>query len=236
VRVRGYISVVLGCPIRRQGRGRAGGGHRRPRCTRWARTRCRSATPIGTGTAGKTQALIARRAARSVDALAGTSTTRTARRSRTSTRRWRAASPRSTARSPARRCPYAKGATGNVASEDVLYLLQGSASRPASTWTAARAGAYISAFLGRAPRSRVRARARRKDPLAVARRGARSPSPCISVCGWTPRGACASAACARSTRSPRGACSTTASVAACWRKSRAPRADGCRGAVPDAER
>ena len=30
-------------------------------------------------------------------------------------------------------CPYAKGATGNVATEDVVYLLQASGSRPAST-------------------------------------------------------------------------------------------------------
>lgn len=53
-------------------------------------------------------------------------------------------------------CPYAKGATGNVASEDVLYMLNGlgietgiDMDRLAST------GRFISDFLGRVPASRV---------------------------------------------------------------------------------
>ncbi len=32
-------------------------------------------------------------------------------------------------------CPYAKGATGNVTTEDVVYLRTASASRRASIWT-----------------------------------------------------------------------------------------------------
>ena len=53
-------------------------------------------------------------------------------------------------------CPYAKGATGNVATEDLLYLLQGlgietgvDLDRPVD------AGAFICAELGRAPSSKV---------------------------------------------------------------------------------
>jgi hydroxymethylglutaryl-CoA lyase len=53
-------------------------------------------------------------------------------------------------------CPYAKGATGNVASEDVLYLLSG-----LGIWTGvdlqklAAAGRFIAAELGREPASKV---------------------------------------------------------------------------------
>jgi len=53
-------------------------------------------------------------------------------------------------------CPYAKGATGNVATEDVLYLLNGLGIATGIDMTALRqAGAYISSFLGREPASRV---------------------------------------------------------------------------------
>jgi hydroxymethylglutaryl-CoA lyase len=53
-------------------------------------------------------------------------------------------------------CPYAKGATGNVASEDVLYLLNGLGIETGVDMTRLRrAGRYISAFLQRAPVSRV---------------------------------------------------------------------------------
>ena len=53
------------------------------------------------------------------------STTPTARRSPTSTRRWRRASQCSTARCGTRRLPLSPGATGNVATEDVVYMLDG---------------------------------------------------------------------------------------------------------------
>ena len=53
-------------------------------------------------------------------------------------------------------CPYAKGATGNVASEDVLYLLDGLGIATGVDMTKLRrAGRFISGFLQRAPASRV---------------------------------------------------------------------------------
>jgi hydroxymethylglutaryl-CoA lyase len=53
-------------------------------------------------------------------------------------------------------CPYAKGATGNVASEDVLYMLDGLDIVTGVDLDAlADAGRYIADFLGRPPGSKV---------------------------------------------------------------------------------
>ena len=53
-------------------------------------------------------------------------------------------------------CPYAKGATGNVATEDVVFLLNGLGIETGVDLDAlASAGAWISAALGRPPVSRV---------------------------------------------------------------------------------
>lgn len=53
-------------------------------------------------------------------------------------------------------CPYAKGATGNVATEDLVYLLQGLGIETGIDLDAlVDAGAYISGVLGRKPNSRV---------------------------------------------------------------------------------
>lgn len=53
-------------------------------------------------------------------------------------------------------CPYAKGATGNVATEDVVYMLQGMGIETGIDLDAlVDAGAYISDFLGRKPNSRA---------------------------------------------------------------------------------
>lgn len=53
-------------------------------------------------------------------------------------------------------CPYAKGATGNVATEDVLYLLQGLGIETGVDLDAVRAaGDFISSALGRPSASRV---------------------------------------------------------------------------------
>ena len=53
-------------------------------------------------------------------------------------------------------CPYAKGATGNVASEDVVYLLEGLGIETGVDMTKLRdAGRYISDFLQRPTNSRV---------------------------------------------------------------------------------
>ena len=53
-------------------------------------------------------------------------------------------------------CPYAKGASGNVASEDVLYLLDGlGIATGVDLARLAAAGRFISEVLGRAPASKV---------------------------------------------------------------------------------
>jgi len=53
-------------------------------------------------------------------------------------------------------CPYAKGATGNVATEDVLYLMNGLGIATGIDLDAVvDAGQFISQFLGRKPVSRV---------------------------------------------------------------------------------
>jgi hydroxymethylglutaryl-CoA lyase len=53
-------------------------------------------------------------------------------------------------------CPYAKGATGNVATEDVVYLLQGLGIQTGIDLDAlVDAGAFVSGVLGRKPVSRV---------------------------------------------------------------------------------
>ena len=53
-------------------------------------------------------------------------------------------------------CPYAKGATGNVATEDVVYLLQGMGIETGIDLDKLiDAGVFISNFLGRKPQSRA---------------------------------------------------------------------------------
>nr|WP_221238348.1 hydroxymethylglutaryl-CoA lyase [Roseospira visakhapatnamensis] len=67
-------------------------------------------------------------------------------------------------------CPYARGASGNVATEDVLYMLNGMGIETGVDMAALlRAGAGIGAALGRPPASRVgRALAERAPPDAGA--------------------------------------------------------------------
>jgi hydroxymethylglutaryl-CoA lyase len=53
-------------------------------------------------------------------------------------------------------CPYAKGATGNVATEDVVYMLNGMGiATGIDLDKLVDAGAFISDFLGRKPNSNV---------------------------------------------------------------------------------
>ena len=53
-------------------------------------------------------------------------------------------------------CPYAKGATGNVATEDIVWLLHGlGATTGVDLEALVDCGAWISAELGRVPGSRV---------------------------------------------------------------------------------
>jgi hydroxymethylglutaryl-CoA lyase len=63
-------------------------------------------------------------------------------------------------------CPYAKGATGNVATEDLLYLLEGLGIETGVDMTRLRiAGRYICDFLGRQPASRVARALDARQPL-----------------------------------------------------------------------
>jgi hydroxymethylglutaryl-CoA lyase len=63
-------------------------------------------------------------------------------------------------------CPYAKGATGNVATEDVLYLMQGLGIETGIDLDAVvDAGQFISQYLGRRSASRA------GNAIAAKRRG-----------------------------------------------------------------
>lgn len=64
-------------------------------------------------------------------------------------------------------CPYAKGATGNVATEDVLYMLDGMGIETGIDLAAlASAGRFISGVLGRPPASRVAQALAAREPGA----------------------------------------------------------------------
>ena len=65
-------------------------------------------------------------------------------------------------------CPYAKGATGNVATEDVVYLLHGLQIATGIDLDKLRdAGRFISGHLGRPTGSRVARALAAKDPVAA---------------------------------------------------------------------
>ena len=65
-------------------------------------------------------------------------------------------------------CPYAKGATGNVATEDVLYMLHGMGINTGINLDlVCDAGQYISQVLGRVPHSRVNRALAAKRALQV---------------------------------------------------------------------
>jgi hydroxymethylglutaryl-CoA lyase len=167
VRVRGYISCVLGCPYE---------GDIDPRKVAEVAAALHAmgayeislGDTIGTGTAGKTQALVRLVAERvPIGALAGhfhdtygqaLANVYAALESGVATFDCSVAGLGG--------CPYAKGATGNVASEDVLYLLQGlGIETGVDMRKLRRAGKYISDFLGRPPVSRVARALDAKDPL-----------------------------------------------------------------------
>ena len=170
IRVRGYISVVLGCPYE---------GDVDP--AQVARVAAQLfamgayevslGDTIGTGTAGKTQALF-RRVAREVpiEALAGhfhdtygqaLANLYAALEIGVGTFDCSVAGLGG--------CPYAKGATGNVASEDVLYLLDGLGIATGVNMTKLRlAGRYISNHLGRPTVSRVARALDAREPLEPA--------------------------------------------------------------------
>jgi len=175
VRVRGYVSGVLGCPYEgdvdpRRVAEVAGALHA------MGAYEVSLGDTIGTGTAGRTQALI-REVARHVPvaALAGhfhDTYGQALANVYASLEVGVATFDCSVAGLGG--CPYAKGATGNVASEDVLYLLSGLGIETGVDMTRLRrAGRYISDHLGRAPVSRVARALDAKAPLdAAGARGA----------------------------------------------------------------
>ena len=169
VRVRGYISCVLGCPYE---------GRVDPRRVadvadalyRMGAYEVSLGDTIGTGTAGETAALLRTCVERvPVAALAGhfhdtygqaLTNVYAALEAGVATFDCAVAGLGG--------CPYAKGATGNVASEDVLYLLQGLGIETGVDMTRLRrAGQYISDFLQRPPVSRVARALNAKSPLAA---------------------------------------------------------------------
>jgi hydroxymethylglutaryl-CoA lyase len=169
VRVRGYISCVLGCPYE---------GRIDPRRVadvadalyRMGAYEVSLGDTIGTGTAGETAALLRTCAERvPMAALAGhfhdtygqaLTNVYAALEVGVATFDCSVAGLGG--------CPYAKGATGNVASEDVLYLLQGLGIDTGVDMTRLRrAGQYISDCLQRQPVSRVARALNAKSPLAA---------------------------------------------------------------------
>jgi hydroxymethylglutaryl-CoA lyase len=167
VRVRGYISCVLGCPYE---------GEVAPERVRDVASALRAlgcyeislGDTIGTGTPGKTQRLIAAVAeAVPIDEQAGHfhDTDGQALANVYAALEMGVATFDSSV-SGLGGCPFAKGATGNVASEDVLYMFEGLGIETGVDMTRLRiAGAYISDFLGRAPVSRVARALDAKQPL-----------------------------------------------------------------------
>jgi isopropylmalate/homocitrate/citramalate synthase len=170
VRVRGYVSMVLGCPFEGEvdparvadvaGALHALGAYE-----------VSLGDTIGTGTAGKTKELISRVTERvPIDALAGHfHDTYGQALANVYAALEMGMATFDCAVAGLGGCPYAKGATGNVASEDVLYLLDGLGIETGVDMTALRrAGRFISTFLGRAPVSRVARALDAKAPLTDA--------------------------------------------------------------------
>jgi len=169
IRVRGYISCVLGCPYE---------GDVDPRKVADVAAALHAmgayeislGDTIGTGTAGKTKLLIREVSARvPIDELAGHfhDTYGQALTNLYAAMELGVATF-DCAVSGLGGCPYAKGATGNVASEDVVYLLHGLGIETGVDMVKLRrAGQYISDFLGRPPVSRVARALAVREPLAA---------------------------------------------------------------------
>jgi len=167
VRVRGYVSCVLGCPYE---------GEIAPERVRDVAAALHAmgcyeislGDTIGTGTAGKTQRLFSTVSeAVPIGLLAGHfhDTYGQALANLYAALELGVASFDSSVAGLGG-CPYAKGATGNVASEDVLYLLDGLGIETGVEMTRLRrAGQYISDFLERPPVSRVARALNAKQPL-----------------------------------------------------------------------
>jgi len=167
IRVRGYISCVLDCPYE---------GEIAPAAVREVAAALRAmgcyevslGDTIGTGTAGRTRRLIATVCdAVPVGALAGHfhDTYGQAIANVYAAMEGGVATFDSSV-SGLGGCPYAKGATGNVATEDLLYLLDGLDIETGVDMTRLRiAGRYICDHLGRQPASRVARALDARQPL-----------------------------------------------------------------------
>ncbi len=153
IRVRGYISVVLGCPYE----GAVAAARVAPLAERLYDMGCYEVSlgdTIGTGTAAQVRALLEACAVRvPMQSLAGhfhdtygqalVNIYASLELGMTSF---------DTSVAGLGGCPYAKGATGNVATEDVVYMLDGLGIQTGiDIARVAQAGAWISALLGRAP-------------------------------------------------------------------------------------
>jgi isopropylmalate/homocitrate/citramalate synthase len=167
VRVRGYISCVLGCPYE----GNVDPGQVAEVAEALHRLGAYEVSlgdTIGTGTAGKTQTLIRTVSERvSIESLAGHfhDTYGQALTNLYAALELGVATFDCSVAGLGG-CPYAKGATGNVASEDVVYLLQGLDVETGIDMTKLRrAGQFISDFLARPPASRVARALNAKEPL-----------------------------------------------------------------------
>ncbi len=169
VRVRGYISCVLGCPFEGQV---APARVAEVAAALWTlgAYEVSLGDTIGTGTAGATQSLIDACAAQvPVVALAGHfhDTYGQALANLYAAMELGVATFDCSVAGLGG-CPYAKGATGNVASEDVVYLLDGlHIATGVDMSRLRRAGAYISDFLQRPTMSRAARALDARNPLVA---------------------------------------------------------------------
>ncbi len=153
IRVRGYLSVVLGCPYE----GEVSAAQVAPLAAQLYEMGCYEVSlgdSIGTGTAAQTQALIEACAKRvPIQNLAGhfhDTYGQALANIYASLELGMTTFDSSVAGLGG--CPYARGATGNVATEDVIYMLDGlGIETGVDVLRVAEAGAWISGLLERTP-------------------------------------------------------------------------------------